>query len=1180
METLTIPSSVGSIGTYAFSGCSALISITLPEGITSIPGRAFQNCSSLTSVVIPSTVTAIATGAFTGSALSELSLPEDIDTVGNNAFPSGIVLFVNTSGGSMTFDSVDGTYTCIEYETNGVDAKIHAYTTPESTITVPDTVAGYTVSDIDSNAFDPAKKLIADLGGTVAELLSDYGYVVYDPSDLTMGLKKEDGQTVLAQYDGTETAITTPGYIDAIGANAFDGNSTIASIRIPSAVTLADDAFTGAVALTDVYLPDDMTSIPSTLPSHLTYWCSRTSDTAKALGASSYAFIDPAEPDFTLQWFQGQSIKTALRVVAYSGTGSTVSIPSPVTQVGYAVFKDNHDIVSVDFPDTIDLILENAFENAVNLTNMELPDSLDGIGLYAFLGTALHDITLPDNMRFVEGDTFPSGCRIHAAYHSWVSHVLSDCGLTFYRRAMKAGEQIETIVQWDSGLNGFPVGVGNSPGPLITKTVTVTESLPADNLFGCRYIDELLYVVTYNGEQDVITVPEGIEGVAYVFGVYNKMTEVKFPSTLKVIGYEAFKNCSGLTSITIPSTVVEIGYEAFAGSALRSIRLPDNVNKVGASAFRDCTNLASVTFVVSETNGVSVISDYAFYNTGLRTVSIPTTTVSIGEYAFAQSTKLSAITLPENGILESIGAYAFSDTGITDLTVPGTVEAINSYAFSNCPSLKTATLSEGVKFIGENAFYYDYALTSVALNSGVHTIGNNAFMNCTQLSSINLPDSVISIGEEAFAYTQALRQIDLPPRLATIANRTFQYSGLTSIVIPDSVITVGTEAFAQCYNLVNLTLSSKMSSLGTGAFNDCALLTWVEIPDTMTRLYPSFDNCTSAIIVLPDSVKYIQGIVFDDVRVVLGGRNNDILKSLDKFGYADERSFVYTYIGDDGIEDYDMLRVVDYIGTDSEATLPSAVDVIGRNAFANCTQLRKLILPDTGLTSIGTYAFHAALEVICTPGSDTHQMLISGGYPVEVAGYPGLYAVARDGKLYNASYHGNERIFDLPDNIASTDVEGTEGETEIYHPATFPASTQYRTTFDSLSAQTLGNVGYYITVAGLEDYSFRRNYVPQVYPESTPYEYLSEFLPYDTWFMVSYHGTDRNPVLPDSIEYICTDYLNVDSITLSSQVKAVSSIYGSLPSFTIYITDSGNFRFATVYRDLIDFRLSSKRPTV
>lgn len=50
IKSITIPNSVTSIGSYAFSGCSSLTSITIPNSVTSIGGGAFKSCSSMKTV--------------------------------------------------------------------------------------------------------------------------------------------------------------------------------------------------------------------------------------------------------------------------------------------------------------------------------------------------------------------------------------------------------------------------------------------------------------------------------------------------------------------------------------------------------------------------------------------------------------------------------------------------------------------------------------------------------------------------------------------------------------------------------------------------------------------------------------------------------------------------------------------------------------------------------------------------------------------------------------------------------------------------------------------------------------------------------------------------------------------------------------------------------------------------
>ena len=87
-QNTIIPSSVTSIGEYAFSGCIALTSINIPSGVTSIGSWTFQGCRGLTSVTIPSSVTNIGNSVFYGcSGLTSItSLAITAPTIQSNTF--------------------------------------------------------------------------------------------------------------------------------------------------------------------------------------------------------------------------------------------------------------------------------------------------------------------------------------------------------------------------------------------------------------------------------------------------------------------------------------------------------------------------------------------------------------------------------------------------------------------------------------------------------------------------------------------------------------------------------------------------------------------------------------------------------------------------------------------------------------------------------------------------------------------------------------------------------------------------------------------------------------------------------------------------------------------------------------------------------------------------------------
>ena len=77
LTSISISSSVTSIGRSAFSYCSSLFSISIPSSVTSIGDNAFSYCSSLVSISIPSSVTSIGDNAFSGcSSLTAITVDE------------------------------------------------------------------------------------------------------------------------------------------------------------------------------------------------------------------------------------------------------------------------------------------------------------------------------------------------------------------------------------------------------------------------------------------------------------------------------------------------------------------------------------------------------------------------------------------------------------------------------------------------------------------------------------------------------------------------------------------------------------------------------------------------------------------------------------------------------------------------------------------------------------------------------------------------------------------------------------------------------------------------------------------------------------------------------------------------------------------------------------------------
>lgn len=122
---------------------------------------------------------------------------------------------------------------------------------------------------------------------------------------------------------------------------------------------------------------------------------------------------------------------------------------------------------------------------------------------------------------------------------------------------------------------------GNNPLVVIPATM---QGLPVkwigDNAFD------------HNKNLVAVVIPEGVTFVSGFDGCRN-LSSVVLPSTLKVIGSDAFQSCSSLKSIDLPAGLLYIGHVAFEHSGLTSVDLPEGLLFIDAGAF-SYTPLTSV----------------------------------------------------------------------------------------------------------------------------------------------------------------------------------------------------------------------------------------------------------------------------------------------------------------------------------------------------------------------------------------------------------------------------------------------------------------------------------------------------------------------------------------------------------------------------------------------------------
>lgn len=87
LKTVELPSTLTTLGDYAFQSQDRLESVTIAGGITSIGSGVFYGCSKLKNLVLPPTIKSIGSSAFYQcTSLVKMDIPESVTSIGSSAF--------------------------------------------------------------------------------------------------------------------------------------------------------------------------------------------------------------------------------------------------------------------------------------------------------------------------------------------------------------------------------------------------------------------------------------------------------------------------------------------------------------------------------------------------------------------------------------------------------------------------------------------------------------------------------------------------------------------------------------------------------------------------------------------------------------------------------------------------------------------------------------------------------------------------------------------------------------------------------------------------------------------------------------------------------------------------------------------------------------------------------------
>ncbi|MBO7525934.1 MAG: leucine-rich repeat domain-containing protein, partial [Clostridia bacterium] len=294
-----------------------------------------------------------------------------------------------------------------------------------------------------------------------------------------------------------------------------------------------------------------------------------------------------------------------------------------------------------------------------------------------------------------------------------------------------------------------------------------------------------------------------------------------------------------------------------------------------------------------------------------------------------------------------LGKRAFKNSGIRSFS--SEVSEIKEETFADS-KIETLSLSKAVSF-GDKAFYNCAYLKNYKFPTTLENIGNN----CFEYSAIQAADlsatKVTQMGECAFAECYKLEKVNISSGLKNLPARSFKNdSNITDIDLGVNLKCICSEAFYNCYDLNKIIVPNSVERLEKNALDGISCE--VSLPFIGSKVDDRFNGWNYVF----GEHSYVNKITITRAKSVWGVtfRGANSLRSVDLKSVEKIENLAFY-----GLEKLESI------------TLSNNLKSIGKKAFAYCSNLNSLKIPDS-VTYLGnTFAAHSGIKDVKLPSAIT-----------------------------------------------------------------------------------------------------------------------------------------------------------------------------------------------------------------